>query len=102
MSAVLDNKTALRSYEMVLILKESKGERHLEDRNDASSILQKRNAQSIKVEEWGNRKLYHLKNKETRGIFQYIKFESFPQDIVAITQDFKINGNVLHSVITRL
>ena len=102
MSAVLDKNTN-RNYELVLILKETRGTAtNAETLSEILTVLQKRNVTSIQPEEWGTRKLYHLKKKEAKGVFHYIKFEANPKDIPIISQDLKINLNTLNVVITRI
>ena len=90
----------MRNYEVTTVLREGKSE---ETKKTVKEILEKHNAKISSEEDWGTKKLFHpVKHNET-GFFSYLKCTiEDPSTISAIEKDFRINQDILKSMIIKV
>ena len=90
----------MRNYEITAILKGNAVE---ETKNTLKEILSKNSIKITSEEDWGNKPLWHEMNKETAGNFAHYKCEvEDPSVLAAVENDFRLNQNILRSMIIRL
>ncbi len=93
--------TKLKDYEMILILKDTPKDGLSTIWEEIENSLKKRKVENISKEDWGPRKLYHPPKENETGIFHFVQFKANGSEISKINQDFKMNNNILKSLICK-
>jgi small subunit ribosomal protein S6 len=90
----------MRSYEITAILRE--GQNLIEEtKNAIKDILKKYSAEVTLEEDWGQKKLWHPIEKQDYAFFTFLKCKMEPSQVEKIYHEFKLNQNILHSMIAK-
>lgn len=92
----------MRDYELTAILKEGSQSLIDETKNAIKTILSKYSAEITSEEDWGQKKIWHPINGQEHGFFTHLKCKMEASSIVNIEGEFKINQNILRTMIVRL
>jgi small subunit ribosomal protein S6 len=93
-------ETKMRAYEITSILLD-KGGNVEETKTSIKEILSKYSVEITSEEDWGQKKLWHNIGGNETGFFTYIKCNANPSSIVKLENEFKLNQNILKSLIIR-
>lgn len=88
------------NYETVMIVSMSKGE-GIQAIVEKFKALIEKNATLKNVDEWGERKLAYLINKESSGYYVLFDFESEADFPAELDRVFKITDGVIRSMIIK-
>ncbi|MGB9668225.1 MAG: 30S ribosomal protein S6 [Thermosulfidibacteraceae bacterium] len=93
----------LRCYESMVVFDPDLSE---EDFNKAigwvKGIIERNNAQLLKVDLWGKRKLAYEINKKREGVYVLFYFRSNPEFIEELERNYRINSNVMRYLTVRI
>ena len=92
----------MQKYEAIFIISTKQDEESIKASVEKFSTLISENGTLTSVDEWGNRKLAYLINKEAEGYYVLFTFESeaaFPAELDRVS---KITDGVLRSMIIAL
>ena len=90
----------MRNYEITTILRSSGVE---DTKNTVKELFAKNSVTVTAEEDWGSKPVWHEISKETTGHFSHYKCDvADPSVLVALENDFKLNQNILRSMIIRL
>lgn len=96
-------ETALRAYEVMVIL-----DPNLEERTVAPSLEQyldnvvKKDGGSVeKVDVWGRRRLAYEVNKNAEGIYAVIELQAEPATVKELDRQLSLNESVLRTKVIR-
>lgn len=90
----------MRTYEITTLLRE--GQNLVEEtKATIKEILTKNSVEITLEEDWGQKKLWHEKDSSEYAFFTFIKCNAEPSTIKKIEHEFKLNQNILQSLIVR-
>ena len=89
------------NYEAVMVVTMKKGEEAVETVVERFKALIEQNAALKNVDEWGKRKLAYLINKESEGYYVLFDFESEAAFPAELDRKFRINEDVIRSMIIK-
>ena len=89
------------NYECVMIVSMKKGEEAIQSVVERFKTLIEQNATLKNVDEWGKRKLAYLINKESEGYYVLFDFESTAEFPAELDRKFRINEDVMRSMIIK-
>ena len=89
------------NYECVMIVSMKKGEEAIQSVVERFKTLIEQNATLKNVDEWGKRKLAYLINKESEGYYVLFDFESEAPFPAELDRKFRINEDVIRSMIIK-
>lgn len=90
----------MRTYEITTLLRE--GQNLVEETKTAiKEILTKYSVDITQEEDWGQKKLWHEKDSNDYAFFTFFKCKVEPSAIKKIEHEFKLNQNILQSLIIR-
>ena len=92
----------MQKYEAIFVISTKQDEESIKATVEKFSTLISENGTLTSVDEWGNRKLAYLINKEAEGYYVLFTFESeaaFPAELDRVS---KITDGVLRSMIIAL
>lgn len=90
----------MRNYEITAIIKDGSVE---ETKNTIKEILAKNSINLTAEEDWGVKTVWHPIGKEINGHFAHYKCSvDRPISLIPVENDFKLNQNILRSMIVRL
>ncbi|BDA79314.1 30S ribosomal protein S6 [Leptospira kobayashii] len=88
----------MRNYEITNIIREGAVE---ETKSAVKDILAKHSVTIQNEEDWGSKRLWHPVGQDEQGHFTLIKCQSAPSEIVKIEHEFKLNTNILKTLVVR-
>jgi small subunit ribosomal protein S6 len=92
----------VRKYESVVVMHPDLGEAGSKELGEKiRSILESGGAQISNVEEWGQRELAYRIEKETRGIYLFLEYESEHAAVVELERQLRLNDRVLRFLSVR-
>ncbi|MCB1190951.1 MAG: 30S ribosomal protein S6 [Leptospiraceae bacterium] len=91
----------MREYEITAVLKEGAQPLIDETKNTIKSVLAKYSGEITAEEDWGQKRIWHPINGENAGFFTHIKCKLEASSIKEIEKDFRLNQNILRSMIAR-
>ncbi len=92
----------MNKYESIVIFKPDLSEKDLEtEYSKAEDFIKKHKGKIEKSEKWGKKKLTFYIEKVNEGFFFYTAFETVPESIKPLNEDFKLDTNILRALITR-
>ncbi len=91
----------MREYEITAVIKEGSQPLIDETKNAIKSILGKYSGEITSEEDWGQKRIWHPINGENTGFFTHIKCKLETSSITGIEKDFRLNQNILRSMIAR-
>ncbi len=89
-----------RQYELLYVLKATIGEEALEALNQRIQGLITENAEDVKVDVWGRRRLAYEIEDETEGYYVVVDFKADPEFPLEVNRVLKITDNVLRYMVT--
>ncbi len=89
------------NYEAVMVVTMKKGEEAVQTVVERFKALIEQNAALKNVDEWGKRKLAYLINKESEGYYVLFDFESEAAFPAELDRKFRINEDVIRSMIIK-
>lgn len=90
----------MRSYEVTTIIKE--GQAVVEEtKNAIKDIFKKYTVELVSEEDLGQKKLWHKIDTHEYGFFTFFKFNAQPDIIAKIEHEFKLNQNIIRSMIVK-
>jgi small subunit ribosomal protein S6 len=101
MDSDLPRGETMRAYEITAILLEGSAGLVEETKTSIKEILTKHSVEITEEEDWGQKKLWHSIGGNESGFFTYIKCKAQPSSIVKLEGEFKLNQNILKSLIVR-
>ncbi|MDX1959177.1 MAG: 30S ribosomal protein S6 [Leptospiraceae bacterium] len=90
----------MRAYEITAILLD-KGTIVEETKTSIKEILTKYSVEITSEEDMGQKKLWHTIGGNETGYFTYIKCKAEPSSIAKLVGEFKLNQNILKSLIVK-
>lgn len=88
----------MNKYNGIFIFKPDMQEKALEgEYSKVEEAIQKHGGKVEKTEKWGKKKTAYTVKKFHDGFFLYIFFDAPPGSIKALTELFKMNGNILRT-----
>lgn len=91
----------MRNYEITAILKEESQALIDETKAAIKETLNRYSAELVSEEDWGQKRLWHKINGQEVGFYTHIKCKANPTSITQIEHDFKINQNILRTMVCR-
>ncbi len=92
----------MNTYEGIFIFRPDLEESRLEEEySKVETTLKKHEAAVEKTERWGKKRLTYEIDSFREGFFLYLVFNAMPDKIKVFTDLFKIDNNILRSMITR-
>ncbi len=88
----------MRTYEITNIIREGVVE---ETKSAIKEILSKHSITIQNEEDWGSKKLWHPAGQSEHGHFTMLKCQGNPGEISKIEHEFKLNTNILRSLVVR-
>lgn len=88
----------MRNYEITNILREGAVE---EAKTAVKDILAKHAITIQNEEDWGSKRLWHPIGADEQGHFTLIKCTGAPAEIAKIEHEFKLNTNILKTLVIR-
>ncbi|GBF48734.1 30S ribosomal protein S6 [Leptospira ryugenii] len=88
----------MRNYEITNILREGAVD---EGKSAVKDILSKHAVTIQNEEDWGSKRLWHPIGQEEQGHFTFTKCQGSPAEIAKIEHEFKLNPNILKSLVIR-
>ncbi|TGN18175.1 30S ribosomal protein S6 [Leptospira idonii] len=88
----------MRNYEITNIIREGAVE---ETKSAIKDILSKHTVTIQNEEDWGSKRLWHPIGQDEQGHFTLIKCQGSPSEISKIEHEFKLNVNILKSLVIR-
>jgi small subunit ribosomal protein S6 len=70
-----------------------------ETKNTVKDILKKYSVEITGEEDWGQKKLWHKINGYESGAFYHLRCKAEPKIIANLENEFKLNQNILRSLI---
>ena len=94
--------TALRHYEVMVILDPSLDERTIAPSLDAFLNVIKTDGGSVeKIDIWGKRRMAYEINKHSEGIYAVIDLKSAPAAVLELDRQLNLNESVLRTKVLR-
>ena len=95
-------ETALRAYEVMVILDPDLEERTVEPSLDKYLNLVRKDGGSVeKVDIWGRRRLAYEVNKNAEGIYAVIELQAEPATVKELDRQLTLNESVLRTKVIR-
>ena len=95
-------ETALRAYEVMVILDPDLEERTVEPSLDKYLNLVRKDGGSVeKVDVWGRRRLAYEVNKNAEGIYAVIELQAEPATVKELDRQLTLNESVLRTKVIR-
>lgn len=89
-----------RAYEITSIIVE--GSQTIDEtKKSIQDILKKNSAEITSEEDWGSKKLWYGIRGHENGFYSHIKCQTTPDTIAKIEHEFKLNQNILKSLVIR-
>ncbi|XDD45146.1 30S ribosomal protein S6 [Leptospira sp. WS39.C2] len=88
----------MRNYEITNILREGNVE---ETKSAVKELLSKYNFTIQGEEDWGSKRLWHPVGQDEQGHFTLIKCSGSPKEVAKIEHEFKLNVNILKTLVIR-
>ncbi|TGK17302.1 30S ribosomal protein S6 [Leptospira fluminis] len=88
----------MRNYEITTITRSTAKE---VAKNEVVDIFKKHSISVTAEEDWGQKKLWHPIKHQDYGIFTHFKVNADHSSIEKVERDFKLNQNLLRSMIVR-
>jgi small subunit ribosomal protein S6 len=89
----------MRAYEITNILLDHPQTVTEETKNTVKDILKKYSVEITGEEDWGQKKLWHKINGYESGAFYHLRCKAEPKIIANLENEFKLNQNILRSLI---
>ena len=89
------------NYETVMIFSLKQGEEGIQALVEKFKALIEKHATLQSVDEWGKRRLAYLINKESEGYYVLFDFESTAEFPAELDRKFRINEDVIRSMIIK-
>ncbi|PJZ70233.1 30S ribosomal protein S6 [Leptospira perolatii] len=89
----------MRNYEITTITRANAKE---SAKNEVTDLFNKHSISVTAEEDWGQKKLWHPIHHQDYGVFTHFKVNADPTAIDKVEHEFKLNQNVLRSMIVRL
>ena len=95
-------ETALRAYEVMVILNPDLEERTVAPSLDTYlNVVRKDGGTVDKVDVWGKRRLAYEVDKKTEGIYAVIELQAEPATVKELDRQFSLNESVLRTKVIR-
>ncbi len=95
-------ETALRAYEVMVILDPDLEERTVAPSLDTYLNVVRKDGGSVeKVDVWGRRRLAYEVNKNTEGIYAVIELQAEPATVKELDRQLTLNESVLRTKVIR-
>jgi small subunit ribosomal protein S6 len=95
-------ETALRAYEVMVILDPSLDERTVAPSLDTFlNVIRQEGGSVDKVDVWGKRRFAYEINKQTEGIYAVVQIKSEPDAVKELDRQLGLNENVLRTKVLR-
>lgn len=92
----------MRNYETMFIIRPGLDEEATKAVIEKfSNLLKEKGAEVEAVEEWGMRRLAYEVNKLREGYYVLITFKAEPETVAELERVFKINSDILRSIVVR-
>jgi small subunit ribosomal protein S6 len=91
----------MRAYEITAVLSEGSAGLVEETKNNIKEILTKYAVEITGEEDWGQKKLWHSLRGNESGFFTHIKCKAEPKIVAKLEYEFKLNQNILKSLIIK-
>lgn len=92
----------MRTYEGMFLIDNSKASDWDRVVSHVHEILEKRGAQVISTEKWGERKLAYRIDGHRRGTYMLVYFDAPADAISDIRRDFQLSDTILRSLLLRV
>jgi len=89
----------MRAYEITNILLDHPQTVTEDTKNTVKDILKKYSVEITGEEDWGQKKLWHKINGHESGAFYHLRCNAEPKVIANLENEFKLNQNILRSLI---
>lgn len=95
-------ETALRAYEVVVILDPSLDERTIEPSLDKYlNVIRKDGGSVDKVDVWGKRRLAYEINKNAEGIYAILNLTAEPATVKEFNRQLSLNESIMRTKVLR-
>ena len=95
-------ETALRAYEVMVILEPSLEERTIEPSLDKYlNVIRKDGGSVENVDVWGRRRLAYEINKNAEGIYAIVDIQAEPAAVAELDRQLNLNESVLRTKLMR-
>jgi len=88
----------MRTYEITNVIREGVVE---ETKANIQSLFSKYSLTVQTEEDWGHKNLWHPVGATDRGHYMFWRCQANPTEIAKLEHDFKLNTNILRSLVVR-
>ena len=90
----------MKEYEALFIIDPDKEKSVKEITDTITTCITKNRGKINKEESWGKQKLAYIIKKQSEGIYYKLDFSIDPSQVSALNNSYKLNANILRTMIT--
>ncbi|MEE9499897.1 MAG: 30S ribosomal protein S6 [Candidatus Omnitrophota bacterium] len=90
----------MKEYEALFIIDPDKEKSLKEITGAIATCITKNRGKINKEESWGKQKLAYAIKKQSEGIYYKLDFSIDPSEVSALNNSYKLNANILRTMIT--
>ncbi len=92
----------MRAYEITAVLQETPASIVDETKNTIKEFFKKYSVEMTEEEDWGSKKLWHAIRGLETGHYSHFKCKAEPTAIAKLENEFKLNQNILRSLVIKV